>query len=58
MSVLAEGPSLSLVVNDTVLEQVTDESFTTGELGFAAGNYDDVDIAASFDAVEIWDLSE
>ena len=58
IGVLAEGPQISLIINDSVVAQVEDESLLSGVTGLVTGAYDDPGIEVAFDNVDLWDLSQ
>ncbi|PKN98344.1 MAG: hypothetical protein CVU42_12490 [Chloroflexi bacterium HGW-Chloroflexi-4] len=49
-----QGDILSLSVNDTLLSQIQDSSFTEGEIGLIASAYSDPGVKVLFDNLEIY----
>ncbi len=58
LAVLAEGDTISLVINDEAVAEVQDDAFTAGEVGLAVGTFDEGDATAIVDNVDLWVLSE
>lgn len=58
LAVLAEGPTITLLINETAVAQVDDETFTGGQVGLAAGTFDEPGAEVIFDNVDLWVLSE
>lgn len=58
LGVLADGPNIVLLINDEVVNQVTDDSFADGSFGMMAGVFDEAGLEATFDNVALWDLDE
>ncbi|MFN8491026.1 MAG: hypothetical protein U0350_25755 [Caldilineaceae bacterium] len=56
LGVLAEDSQITLLVNDEVLTQVTDDSFSSGSLGLMAGAYDKGNVEVAFNKLDIWAL--
>lgn len=49
----AVGPSLSVFVNDTLVQQVTDDGFLSGQIGLDAGTFGFPTVQAAFDNVVV-----
>jgi len=58
MAVLAEDTLLTLLINDSAVAQIEDETFASGRLALAAGTFDQAPLTAQFDNVDIWILVE
>lgn len=58
MSVLAEGALLSVLINDTPVGQVSDDSFSAGSLGLSVGTFGEADARVFFDDFDLWVLAE
>jgi hypothetical protein len=58
LGVWAEGDTIALFVNDQPLAQVTDDAFASGVIAVAAGTFDEPELTAVFDDVEVWGLAE
>jgi hypothetical protein len=56
LSVLAEGPRIEVWVNDEMLAEVKDDTFTEGSVALAAGTFDEGGVEIAFDNLSIWDL--
>ena len=48
------GSQLTLTVNDSVIASVTDDSFSQGHIGLAAGVFDDPGIVVGFDNLSVY----
>jgi hypothetical protein len=58
IGVLAEGATLSALVNGEVVASVTDETFSDGGIALAVGSFAAPDVSATFDNVSLWNLGE
>ena len=58
LGVLAEGSQLALLINEVVVAQAVDADLTEGQVGLAAGVYDEAGLEVAFDNVDIWDLAQ
>lgn len=56
LGVLAEGPSLTLLVNGEAIAQIQDDSFASGQIALAAGTFDEAGVEAEFDNLNVWAL--
>ncbi len=56
LGVLAQGPRIGLLVNGIVLDEVEDDTFTTGNLALAAGTFDEGGVEIAFDNLKVWEL--
>lgn len=54
----ANGTTLALLINGTVVEVFEDESFSGGAIGLAAGSFNVGDIEIAFDDLSVWNLDE
>ena len=50
---VCEGNRLSLTVNDTLLTEVVDDSFSEGKVGLIAGSYEDPGVNVLFDNFQV-----
>lgn len=50
---LCEGNTLSLTVNEVLLAQIQDDSFTSGQIGLIAGAYDTPGVKILFDNIVV-----
>lgn len=57
LGVLAEGATISLWANETILASVEDDTLAEGVLALAVGSFEAPGVAASFDNLEVWDIS-
>lgn len=57
LGVLAQGEQIGLLINDTVVDVVTDDAFSAGLIGLAAGSYDEADVTIAFDDLAFWELA-
>ncbi|MFQ5922676.1 MAG: SUMF1/EgtB/PvdO family nonheme iron enzyme [Anaerolineales bacterium] len=58
LTVLANGPELSLAVNGRLVSTVYDDSFREGNLGFIVQTLDQSYAHIHFDRIFVWDLPE
>jgi hypothetical protein len=56
LGILAEGEAIALLVNDTVVLDVTDDAFPSGGVGLALGTFTEGGIAVGFDNFSLWAL--
>ncbi|MCS7222019.1 MAG: hypothetical protein RML36_05725 [Anaerolineae bacterium] len=56
LGVLAQGSRIGLLVNDVVLDEIEDDTFTTGNLALAAGTLDEGGVEIAFDNLKVWEL--
>jgi hypothetical protein len=56
--VLANGETIALTVNDTVVGETTDSSFADGQLALMAQTFGTADLDAAFDNFDLWLLAE
>jgi hypothetical protein len=57
LGVLAEGTTLSALVNGEVVATVEDAAFDAGTVALAVGSFAGGDVAATFDAVSLWEIA-
>jgi len=57
VGVLAEGPQITLLINDVVVAQVADDTFISGKVGIVAGTFDEGGVAIAFDNFDLWVLA-
>lgn len=58
LGVFAQGENIALLINEQVVEQVRDGTFSGGALGLAAGAIDEGGVEVAFDNLELWDLAQ
>ncbi len=58
LKVIANGPELSFFVNDILLEQVTDNTFSSGSIAFDAGTFAGTNLQVSFDDLVVYGSRE
>ncbi|GAB4561936.1 MAG: hypothetical protein Kow0047_09660 [Anaerolineae bacterium] len=58
LGLLVQGDEIALMVNDTVLDVVYDDTFASGGIALAAGAFLEPPIEVAFDELTIWDLAE
>lgn len=58
LGVYADGPTLLLLINDTLVDRIDDETFTSGSIALAAGAFDEGGVEIAFDDFALWDLDE
>lgn len=56
LAVLAEGPRITLLINEERLTEVVDSTFLRGRFGLAVGTLDTADAVVVFDNLDIWGL--
>lgn len=56
LGVWVQGAQITLLINDTPVAQVTDESFATGTIGLAVGTVENASTAVSFENLSFWAL--
>ena len=49
LGVEAQGSKISLLVNDVLLEQITDDTYSSGYIGLDAGTFDNSPLRVAFD---------
>nr|HMN30371.1 SH3 domain-containing protein [Caldilineaceae bacterium] len=57
LGILADGQDFTLIINDTIVAQVTDVSFRSGQIGLTASAFDAAEVEAHFDDLKLWLLS-
>jgi hypothetical protein len=58
VAVLVEGPEITVLVNDEIVAEVEDHSFTTGQIALTAGTYEQPGVEVAFDNFALWRLGE
>ena len=58
VGVYANGATLVLLINDTVVNQIDDESFSAGGIALSAGSFDEGGVEIAFDDIALWDIDE
>ncbi len=56
LGVYAQGPQITLAINDELVAQVEDSEFSTGLIGLSAGVFDEPNLEVAFDDLKLWDL--
>lgn len=56
LGVLAEGDSITLLVNGQAIDHFEDGSFASGQIGLAAGAFDEPGVEVEFDNLAVWAL--
>jgi hypothetical protein len=54
LKVVANGPKIAVYVNDTLLEEVIDDSYSAGNIALDAGTFDGGGIQVSFDNLAVY----
>ena len=54
LKVEADGPRIAIYVNDTLLEEVTDSSYRSGNIALSAGTFDGAGTQVSFDNLSVY----
>jgi hypothetical protein len=54
LKVVADGPKIAVYVNDTLLEEVVDDSYSAGNIALNAGTFDNVGTQVSFDNLAVY----
>jgi hypothetical protein len=53
LEIVVQGPNISLLVNDVLLEQITDDEYSSGYIGLDAGTFDIAPLQVAFDNLVI-----
>ena len=56
LGILAQGEQIHLLINDEVVASVTDDQFSSGNMGLAAGAFDEGGVEIAFDDLRIWTI--
>lgn len=56
LAVLAQGPTITLLANDTVLTQAEDDTFSAGRIALAVGTFDEAGAVVAFDNFDLWEI--
>ena len=56
LAVLAQGTTITLLANDTVLTQVEDDTFSAGRIALAVGTFDEAGAVVAFDNLDLWEI--
>jgi hypothetical protein len=54
LKVVCAGNRFSFYVNDTLLTEVSDSTFSSGSIGLAVGTFDEPGVAVNFDNIEVY----
>jgi len=54
LKVVADGPKIAVYVNDTLLEEVIDDSYSAGNIALDAGTFDGAGTQVSFDNLSVY----
>ena len=57
LGVLADGPQITILLNDAVLATVEDDRFVGGRIGLMAGSFDEGGVNVAFDDLYLWRLA-
>lgn len=57
LAVLAQGTTITLLVNDTVLTQIEDDAFDAGRIALAVGTFDEAGAVVAFDNLDLWQIT-
>lgn len=57
LGIWANGPQLTLLVNETIVSTYEDAEFATGDIALAAGTFDEGGVEIAFDDLYIWSLN-
>ncbi len=58
LGLLVEGNAMALLINDYIVEEVTDDTFVGGTLALTAGAFDEPPVDIAFDDFAVWLLGE
>jgi len=58
LGILAQGEQIHLLINDEVVASLTDDQFSSGNMGLAAGAFDEGGVEIAFDDLRIWTIGE
>ncbi len=58
LGILAQGEEIHLLINDEVVASLTDDQFSSGNMGLAAGAFDEGGVEIAFDDLRIWTIGE
>jgi len=58
LGILAQGEEIHLLINDEVVASLTDDQFSSGNMGLAAGAFDEDGVEIAFDDLRIWTIGE
>lgn len=56
LGILAQGEQIHLLINDEVVASVSDDQFSSGNIGLAAGAFDEGGVEIAFDDLRIWTI--
>ena len=56
LGILAQGEQIHLLINDEVVASLTDDQFSSGNMGLAAGAFDEGGVEIAFDDLRIWTI--
>ena len=58
LKVICAGNHFSFYVNDTLLTEISDDTFSSGSIGLAVGTFDEAGVVVYFDNVSVYPLQE
>ena len=58
LGLLVEGSDITLLINDYIVDRITDDTFAGGTLALAAGAFDEPPVDIGFDDFAVWLLGE
>jgi len=58
LGILAQGEEIHLLINDEAVASLTDDQFSSGNMGLAAGAFDEGGVEIAFDDLRIWTIGE
>lgn len=56
LGILAQGEQIHLLINGEVVASLTDDQFSSGNMGLAAGAFDEGGVEIAFDDLRIWTI--
>ncbi len=57
LGLLAVGTFIVLLVNDEVVDEIEDDTFAAGNIGLAAGAFEETGVEIAFDNLKVWELA-
>jgi hypothetical protein len=54
LKIIASGPQITVYVNDVLLEQVFDSTYSSGTIGLDAGSFGDTNLQVAFDNLVVY----
>ena len=58
LGVLAQGPTIALLINDEIVDQTTDDTFAGGQIALSVGTVDEANATGRFDNFDLWVQAE